>query len=300
MCDGGDFLGLDATAWAAVAAIGALLAALASTVTSLLTHHATGARPRVTVRIASLTDGVLQQRAVWTKEPGHWDQGGLQGVLVQIENGGRTALTAHAPVFELRDAWTSRRRWHRRLRRQLHTIGTQTLPFRGLTTADRVRVEPHDSVTYFVELAPLFGRPGEDGFQPRDWHHARVRVPIAGRRDVVPRRSPIAASPDKSQLSGKPIDMRTLLSRYFLRLAIMQERGDKGGDSWLPPSMAQVLVWTLEDAKKRDGKFTMENIQHSFEECNLQAPWNAALEVAFVLRDAGFMDDEDVGKRSAV
>lgn len=217
------FLSLDATTWAALAAVGAFVAALASAVTAVVTHWSTGARPRVVVELAALDEYSVRRRRLrpWPMRstlPPRWSAGRLEGAVVRVENKGRTALTATTPQFEVLDQWRRPRRWLRALPWRRHSIGTKLLPFRDMTTADRVRIEPHDYAEFLAELSPLFGDPSSAKHPwrvPRDWHHVRVRVPIAGRRDAVVRR-PIMASPRRPQLSGATVTLEQFLTRHYL------------------------------------------------------------------------------------
>lgn len=285
------FWGLDATAWAAVAAMGAFLAAVASMVAALFTHWGSGARPKVHVDLASLADDSLSRRGLKAKPNAEfWRSDGIEGVVVRIENAGRTPLTADKPVFECMDPWTKRRRWQRKKRR---TIGTTALPFDGLVTDFPMRIEPHDMQECFLELAPLFGNPAAPGRHiTRDWHHVRVRVKIAGRRDAVVRRRPIAAAPNKPQLSGEAVTLRQFLHRYFLRRALMKPEGDERDAALVERSMA---VWSLLELHAAEGKFTRDTVQAVLTEdggADLSRGVSP-LSVVFALRDAGFMTAED-------
>lgn len=290
------FWGLDATAWAAFAAIGSFLAALLSLLAATFTHWGSGARPKVGVDLATLASDSLSRRGVKAQpNADFWSNNGIEGVIVRIENAGRTPLTADKPLFECMDPWTKRRPWQRKKRR---TIGTTALPFEGLVTDFPMRIEPHDMRECFLELAPLFGDPGKSSrHMVRDWHHVRVRVKVAGRRDVVVRRRPIPAAPHLPQLSGEPITLLQFLSRYFLRWALL--RADvEGRDAALFNSSA--LPWILMEVQQREGRLTVDNIKRLvlefIEESDDELPMYHTL--AYAVHHAGFMEEGDLRPKS--
>lgn len=290
-------LSIDADQWAAVAAMGSLA-------TALVLHRSSGARPKVKVEIALLDEYSLRRRSPRAKAPPNWSGYGVEAVAVRIENGGRTALTASSPIFDCMDAWWKPERWWRTLRRKRHTVGTVPLPFRGFTTADSVRIEPFDVAEFLLDIGPLFGRQRPRVARRHSWDYVRVRVPIAGRSDVVMSRARIPAGPKVPQLSGEPLDLRTFLIRYFIGKSLQEDlriEGEPGQRSFPEKESIYLLVEPLLERAERDGRPTRENIDECARDWDpiLPNPKIEAISLRSALQEADLLDRDVPSRRVA-
>ena len=109
---------------------------------------------------------------------------------------------------------------------------------------------------------------------------------MAGRRDVVVRRRPILASPNKPQLSGEPVTLRQFLLRYFLR-DDLRKRQANPDEKRLP--LANMATWELLDVHQERGFLTTGSILAALRPVLQGDDRMVAMKVAFALRDAGFM-----------
>ncbi|MFE5339889.1 hypothetical protein ACFQ80_06690 [Isoptericola sp. NPDC056578] len=295
-----EFLGVDATGWAAVAAIGSLFAALATLITALVIHRATGARPRISVQLSVISDGVTFHRAAARsssqQDKPRWPPTtGVEAITVRVENKGRTPLTASTPRFEILAPLWHKDRWWGASRRKRWEIGTYAFAGEGVVTGDRVRVEPHDYAEYLLDARPLMASPHRppDG-RDRRWHHLRVRVRVAGRRDAVARWTPLFLTPGQSQFSGSPETFRQFVRRYFMRDALFRARSkDPGsgpntvGAGDLAASM--VLFGDKEPAAaKLNAARVREVLAHHYDDAGSQT-----LYFFIALRDGGFLTDDE-------
>lgn len=298
------FLGLDATSWAAVAAVASFLATFSVMLTSVLIHRATGPRPRVTVQIGALSGNSLYRRSTRAKEPSDWPEDAIEGVVVRVENRGRTQFTASAPMYEYLDPWWSLRRWWLVVRRWNRTVIAMPLPISGLSTEDRVQVAPLADVEFFMDLSPVFDGSSLESDTAGTWHHIRVRVRIAGRRDRVVRRSTIAASPAKQQLSGEPLSPRLFLVRYFLLESYASIRSARNPARRPFPEffVAAAAATLIADRLAGDERLTYGSIADilrplqswpSDAECRLMA-----LKVGSALAHAGFVTRDELDPKS--
>ena len=297
------FLGIDATGWAAIAAIGSLLAAVATFGTAIFLHRAQGARPRLIVRLAVLDEAVTYTRTPVKRETlanggTRWPSGCVEAISVRIENKGRTPLTASRPVFQILAPWWHPQRWLLAVRWKRWEIGMAAFPGVGLETAQRVRVEPHDYAEFMLDARPLMASPQRpaDG-RPRRWHHVRVRVKVAGRRDAVARRMTLDLSPGQIQFSGQPETLRDFVRRYYMRNALLQGKSDAPEDTsnglMSASTLANMIVHAFESEPASDRESQIREILAIHHAKNYTTARLQVLYLYMALRDAGFVSREE-------
>ncbi len=185
-------MGLGATAWAALAAIGSMLAAIVSAGTALYLHRASGARIKAFTQTGLLRrEGLYPDSERQVGRMFHSRTGqpvdGLEVLVVTVVNVGRTAATVGQPGFAAFEAWWSRRRL---LSLVVSTskpgvaLLTQPLQLEGVSTDERVRIEPNDQVDFIYDRWGLFPAFADDGERPPKWHHVAGMVPFASEGHV--------------------------------------------------------------------------------------------------------------------
>lgn len=265
-------LGFSSATWSAIAAVVSMLVVCLMVLVTWRDSRASSPNLGLDMKIAAYDlYGQISSWAPGRREfPLEIPDGSLECVLVIITNSGRMAVSVEAPQLELLKSRMTPAYWRTRASGHLRIGSTIVLAHPSCEEVPTIRIDAFGKCQYLLFVEPFLSSRTITRSPVLEYDQVRVRVAIAGQRDLV-QKKPMGINPRIESLLPKPDDaVRAFLVNFYLRAWILNETKMTIGTSH--PEKAGTFAQRTLKLLESTSPITLDDLLTVASDCGMRAP----------------------------